>query len=184
VGSIEVICGSMFSGKTEELIRRLKRLSYANKTFKVFKPEVDTRNKKTSIQSHSKIEIEAQSVNKATEILKYKESFDVIGIDEAQFFSDDIVEVCNKLANNGVRVIVAGLDMDYLGKPFGPMPNLMAIAEEVTKVHAVCADTGLPALYSFRKLENDDVVMLGEKNEYEPLSRKAYVSKMKNKLIE
>ena len=154
---------------------------YANKTFKVFKPEIDTRNKKNSIQTHSKIEIEAQSVNKATEILKHKESFDVIGIDEAQFFSDDIVEVCNKLANGGVRVIVAGLDMDYSGKPFGPMPSLMAIAEEVTKVHAVCADTGLPALYSYRKLENDDVIMLGEKNEYEPLSRKAFVSKMKKK---
>ena len=185
MGSIEVICGSMFSGKTEELIRRLKRLSYANKTFKVFKPEEirsDTRNKKNSIQTHSKIEIaKAQTVNKAAEILKNKESFDVIGIDEAQFFSDDIVEVCNKLANGGVRVIVAGLDMDYSGKPFGPMPNLMAIAEEVTKVHAVCADTGLPALYSFRKLENEDIVMLGEKNEYEPLSRKAFVSKMKKK---
>ena len=180
-GNIEVICGSMFSGKTEELIRRLKRLGYANKTFKVFKPEIDTRNKKNSIQSHSNIEIEAQTVNKAAEILKYKGSFDVIGIDEAQFFSNDIVEVCNTLADSGVRVIVAGLDMDYSGKPFGPMPNLMAIAEEVTKVHAVCADTGLPALYSFRKLENDDVVMLGEKNEYKPLSRKAFVSKMKKK---
>ena len=127
MGSIEVICGSMFSGKTEELIRRLKRLSYANKTFKVFKPEVDTRNSKTSIQSHSKIEIEAQSVNKATEILKHKDSFDVIGIDEAQFFSEDLVDVCNTLANGGTRVIVAGLDMDFSGKPFGPMPNLMAI---------------------------------------------------------
>ena len=181
MGSIEVICGSMFSGKTEELIRRLKRLGYANKTFKVFKPEIDTRNKKNSIQSHSNIEIEAQTVNEAAEILKYKGSFDVIGIDEAQFFSNDIVEVCNTLADSGVRVIVAGLDMDYSGKPFGPMPNFMAIAEEVTKVHAVCADTGLPALYSFRKLENDDVVMLGKKNEYEPLSRKAFVSKMKKK---
>ena len=181
MGSIEVICGSMFSGKTEELIRRLKRLSYANKTFKVFKPEVDTRNKKNSIQTHSKIEIEAQTVNKAAEILKHKESFDVIGIDEAQFFSDDIVEVCNKLANGGVRVIVAGLDMDYSGKPFGPMPNLMAIAEEVTKVHAVCSETGEPALYSYRKGKNDNVVLLGEKDEYEPLSRKAFISKMKNK---
>ena len=181
MGRIEVICGSMFSGKTEELIRRLKRLRYVNKTFKVFKPEIDTRNKKNSIQTHSKIEIEAQTINRAAEILNHKENFDVIGIDEAQFFSDEIVEVCNKLANDGVRVIVAGLDMDYSGKPFGPMPNLMAIAEQVTKVHAVCADSGLPALYSFRKLENDDVVMLGEKNEYEPLSRKAFVSKMKKK---
>ena len=181
MGRIEVICGSMFSGKTEELIRRLKRLKYANQSFKVFKPELDTRNKKNIIKSHSKIEIEAQTVSNAKEILDLSADVDVVGVDEAQFFSEDLVDVCNTLANRGTRVIVAGLDMDFSGKPFGPMPNLMAIAEEVTKVHAVCSETGEPALYSYRKGKNDNVVLLGEKDEYEPLSRKAFISKMKNK---
>ena len=181
MGRIEIICGSMFSGKTEELIRRLKRLKYANQSFKVFKPEVDTRNKKNIIKSHSKFEIEAETVSNAKEILDLSTDVDVVGIDEAQFFSEDLVDVCNILANGGTRVIVAGLDMDFSGKPFGPMPNLMAIAEEVTKVHAVCSETGEPALYSYRKGKNDNVVLLGEKDEYEPLSRKAFISKMKNK---
>ena len=181
MGRIEIICGSMFSGKTEELIRRLKRLKYANQSFKVFKPEIDTRNKKNIIKSHSKIEIKAESVTNAKEILDLSSDVDVVGIDEAQFFSEDLVNVCNTLANEGTRVIVAGLDMDFSGKPFGPMPNLMAIAEEVTKVHAVCSETGEPALYSYRKGKNDNVVLLGEKDEYEPLSRKAFISKMKNK---
>ena len=181
MGRIEIICGSMFSGKTEELIRRLKRLKYANQSFKVFKPEIDTRNKKNIIKSHSKIEIEAKTVSNAKEILDLSTDVDVVGIDEAQFFSKDLVDVCNTLANGGTRVIVAGLDMDFSGKPFGPMPNLMAIAEEVTKVHAVCSETGEPALYSYRKGKNDNVVLLGEKDEYEPLSRKAFISKMKNK---
>ena len=181
MGRIEIICGSMFSGKTEELIRRLKRLKYANQSFKVFKPEIDTRNEKNIIKSHGKIEIEAETVSKAKEILDLSTDVDVIGIDEAQFFSEDLIDVCNNLANGGTRVIVAGLDMDFSGKPFGPMPNLMAIAEEVTKVHAVCSETGEPALYSYRKGKNDNVVLLGEKDEYEPLSRKAFISKMKNK---
>lgn len=181
IGRIEVICGSMFSGKTEELIRRLKRLKYANQSFKVFKPEIDTRNKKNIIKSHGKIEIEAKTVSNAKEILDLCVDVDVVGIDEAQFFSEDLVDACNTLANEGTRVIVAGLDMDFSGKPFGPMPNLMAIAEEVVKVHAVCSETGDPALYSYRKGKNDNVVLLGEKDEYEPLSRKAFISKMKNK---
>jgi len=181
IGRIEVICGSMFSGKTEELIRRLKRLKYANQSFKVFKPEIDTRNKKNIIKSHGEIEIEAETVSNAKEILDLSNDVDVIGIDEAQFFSEDLVDVCNTLANRGTRVLVAGLDMDFSGKPFGPMPNLMAIAEEVTKVHAVCSETGEPALYSYRKGGNDNVVLLGEKDKYEPLSRKAFISKMKNK---
>ena len=138
-------------------------------------------NKKNIIKSHGKIEIEAKTVSNAKEILDLSTDVDVIGIDEAQFFSEDLVDVCNTLANGGTRVIVAGLDMDFSGKPFGPMPNLMAIAEEVTKVHAVCSETGEPALYSYRKGKNDNVVLLGEKDEYEPLSRKAFISKMKNK---
>ena len=163
MGRIEIICGSMFSGKTEELIRRLKRLKYANQSFKVFKPEIDTRNEKNIIKSHGKIEIEAETVSNAKEILNLSTDVDVVGIDEAQFFSEDLVDVCNTLANGGIRVIVAGLDMDFSGKPFGPMPNLMAIAEEVTKVHAVCSETGDPALYSYRKGKNDNVVLLGKK---------------------
>jgi thymidine kinase len=181
MGRIEVICGSMFSGKTEELIRRLERLKYANQIYQVFKPLVDTRNKKNTIESHSKIEIKAQTVANAKEILDSSNNLDVIGIDEAQFFSEDLVDVCNTLANRGTRVIVAGLDMDFSGKPFGPMPNLMAIAEEVTKVHAVCSKTGDPALYSYRRGGDNNVVLLGEKDKYEPLSRKAFISKMKNK---
>jgi len=181
MGRIEVICGSMFSGKTEELIRRLKRLKFANQNYKVFKPEIDTRNKKNIIKSHGKIEIEAENVSSVKEILDLSNDVDVVGIDEAQFFSEDLVDVCNTLANGGIRVIVAGLDMDFSGKPFGPMPNLMAIAEEVTKVHAICSETGDPALYSYRKGKNDNVVLLGEKDEYDPLSRKAFISKMKKK---
>ena len=168
----------MFSGKTEELINRIKS---SNKSFKVFKPNLDTRNKKNKIESHSKLEIEASTISNPNEILKYKNKFDIIGIDEAQFFSQDIVDICNILANSGVRVIVAGLDMDYSGKPFGPMPFLMAIAELVTKVHAICNETGEPALYSYRKDENNETIMIGEKKEYMPLSRKAYISKIRKK---
>ena len=168
----------MFSGKTEELINRIKS---SNKSFKVFKPDVDTRNKKNIIESHSKLEIEATTISNPNEILKYKNKFDIIGIDEAQFFSHDIVDICNILANSGVRVIVAGLDMDYMGKPFGPMPFLMAIAEDVKKVHAVCSETGDPALYSYRRVENSETIMIGEKKEYNPLSRKAYISKLNKK---
>ena len=168
----------MFSGKTEELINRIKS---SNKSFKVFKPDLDSRNKKNIIESHSKLEIEATTISNPNEILKYKNKFDIIGIDEAQFFSHDIVNICNILANSGVRVIVAGLDMDYMGKPFGPMPFLMAIAEDVIKVHAVCSETGDPALYSYRRVENNETIMIGEKKEYNPLSRKAYISKLNKK---
>ena len=177
-GRIEVICGSMFSGKTEELINRIKK---SGKTYKVFKPETDTRNKKNKIESHNKVEIEATTIKNISDILKIKTKYEIIGIDEAQFFSDQIIEVCNLLANQGIRVIIAGLDMDYSGKPFGPMPFLMAIAEQVTKVHATCDETGEPALYSYRKIENSETIMIGEKKEYTPLSRKAYISKIRKK---
>jgi len=178
LGRIEVICGSMFSGKTEELIRRIKN---SNKSYKVFKPVTDTRNKQNKIESHSNIKIDATTIKNINEILVFKNKFDIIGIDEAQFFSDDIIDVCNTIANSGSRVIVAGLDMDYSGKPFGPMPFLMAIAEKVTKVHATCSETGEPALYSFRKTDDKETIVIGEKNEYKPLSRKAFISKLKKK---
>ena len=181
MGSIEVICGSMFSGKTKELIRRIKELSDTNLNYKVFKPDVDKRNEEDKIKSHNDISIDAISIKNADEIINHSSNCNVIAIDEAQFFSEDIIEVCNTLANKGMRIIVAGLDMDYLGKPFGPMPKLMAIAEDVVKVHAICNETGKPANYSFRKSNDDNTVMLGEKNEYEPLSREAFVSKMKKK---
>ena len=168
----------MFSGKTEELIRRIKN---SNKSYKVFKPITDTRNKQNKIESHSNIKIDATTIKNINEILVFKNKFDIIGIDEAQFFSDDIIDVCNTIANSGSRVIVAGLDMDYSGKPFGPMPFLMAIAEKVTKVHATCSETGEPALYSFRKSDYKETIMIGEKNEYKPLSRRAFISKLKKK---
>ena len=168
----------MFSGKTEELIRRIKN---SNKSYKVFKPVTDTRNKQNKIESHSNIKIDATTIKNINEVLVFKNKFDIIGIDEAQFFSDDIIDVCNKIANSGSRVIVAGLDMDYSGKPFGPMPFLMAIAEKVTKVHATCSETGEPALYSFRKTDDKETIMIGEKNEYKPLSRRAFISKLKKK---
>ena len=177
-GRIEVICGSMFSGKTEELISRIKK---SGKSYRVFKPETDTRNKKNKIESHNKVEIEATTIKNISDILKIKTKYEIIGIDEAQFFSDQIIVVCNLLANQGIRVIIAGLDMDYSGKPFGPMPFLMAIAEQVTKVHATCDETGEPALYSYRKIENSETIMIGEKKEYMPLSRKAYISKIRKK---
>ena len=168
----------MFSGKTEELIRRIKN---SNKSYKVFKPITDTRNKQNKIESHSNIKIDATTIKNINEVLVFKNKFDIIGIDEAQFFSNDIIDVCNTIANSGSRVIVAGLDMDYSGKPFGPMPFLMAIAEKVTKVHATCSETGEPALYSFRKSDYKETIMIGEKNEYKPLSRKAFISKLKKK---
>tara|TARA_B100000530_G_scaffold332093_1_gene277851 strand:+ start:626 stop:1132 length:507 start_codon:yes stop_codon:yes gene_type:complete len=168
----------MFSGKTEELIRRIKN---SNKSYKVFKPVTDTRNKQNKIESHSNIKIDATTIKNINEVLVFKNKFDIIGIDEAQFFSNDIIDVCNTIANSGSRVIVAGLDMDYSGKPFGPMPFLMAIAEKVTKVHATCSETGEPALYSFRKSDYKETIMIGEKNEYKPLSRKAFISKLKKK---
>ena len=177
-GWIEVICGSMFSGKTEELIRRIKRTKIANQKFKVFKPTIDSRSK-NYIESHDESKLESTEVKHSSEILNNVENCQIVAIDEAQFFDNGIVDVCNQLANNGIRVIVAGLDMDYLGNPFGPIPNLMAVAEYVTKVHAVCKKSGNIANYSFRKNKKKDIVVIGEKDKYEPLSRSIYFKKMK-----
>lgn len=173
-GWIEVICGSMFSGKTEELIRRLKRAQFAKQKVEIYKPRIDKRYDDDNVVSHDANEIRSTPVPAAANIRILANDVDVVGIDEAQFFDDEIVAVCNDLANRGVRVIVAGLDMDFKGNPFGPMPALMATAEYVTKVHAVCTKTGNLAHYSHRKVKNEDVVFLGETEEYEPLSRAAY----------
>jgi len=177
-GWIEVICGSMFSGKTEELIRRLKRAQFAKQKVEIFKPAVDVRYADEKVVSHDANEIRSTPVPAAANIPILADGCDVVGIDEAQFFDDEIVRVCNDLANKGVRVIVAGLDMDFKGNPFGPMPNLMATAEYVTKVHAVCTRTGNLAQYSYRKAKSNDLVLLGEIDEYEPLSRAAYFKAM------
>ena len=177
-GWIEVICGSMFSGKTEELIRRLRRAQFAKQKVEIFKPMVDVRYDEDMVVSHDANEIRSTPVPAAANIRILADTCDVIGIDEAQFFDDEIITVCNDLANKGVRVVVAGLDMDFKGNPFGPMPALMATAEYVTKVHAICTRTGNLANYSFRKSNNDDLVMLGEVEEYEPLSRAAYYKAM------
>lgn len=177
-GWIEVIAGSMFSGKTEELIRRLKRAQFAKLKTEIFKPMVDTRYDDQMVVSHDDNEIRSTPVPAAANIRILADTCDVIGIDEAQFFDDEIVTVCNDLANKGIRVIVAGLDMDFKGNPFGPMPALMATAEYVTKVHAICTRTGNLANYSFRKSSNDKLVMLGETEEYEPLSRGAFYKAM------
>ncbi|MGY5846042.1 thymidine kinase [Salegentibacter sp. HM20] len=177
-GWIEVICGSMFSGKTEELIRRLKRAQFARQKVEIFKPAIDKRYDEEMVVSHDANEIRSTPVPSASHIPMLADGCDVVGIDEAQFFDDEIVSVCNDLANRGIRVIVAGLDMDFKGNPFGPMPNLMATAEYVTKVHAVCTRTGNLAQYSYRKSVNDDLVFLGETEEYEPLSRAAYYKAM------
>lgn len=180
LGWIEVICGSMFSGKTEELIRRLKRVSFANQKALIFKPVTDDRYSKNKVVSHDSKEIESISVHSSTEIDPLSKNVDVIAIDEAQFFDDNIVSVCNMLANNGKRVIVAGLDMDFEGKPFGPMPSLMATAEFVTKVHAICTKTGNLANFSHRISKSKDLVLLGERDEYQPLSRAAFNKYLKN----
>ena len=179
-GWIEVICGSMFSGKTEELIRRLKRAQFAKQKVEIFKPSVDIRYHDEMVVSHDSNQIRSTPVPIAGNIRILAQVCDVVGIDEAQFFDDEIVSVCNDLANSGIRVIVAGLDMDFKGNPFGPMPNLMATAEYVTKVHAVCTRTGNLANYSFRKSNIEKLVMLGETDEYEPLSRAAYFKAMQN----
>lgn len=178
-GWIEAICGCMFSGKTEELIRRLNRALIAQQRVEIFKPAIDKRYHEEKIVSHSDREIRSTPVNFAGDILLLAGNCDVVGIDEAQFFDEAIVEVCNTLANQGKRVIVAGLDMDYEGKPFGPMPNLLAVAEFVTKVHAICAQTGELASFSFRLTDNKSQVMLGEKAQYEARSRRAFVEGIK-----
>jgi thymidine kinase len=173
-GWVEVICGCMFSGKTEELIRRLKRAKIAEMGVQVFKPLVDTRYDEASIVSHDTTSVLATPVDNSARILKLNEETRVVGIDEAQFFDAGITEVCEELALRGIRVVVAGLDMDYRGKPFGPMPNLLAIAEYVTKVHAICVHCGNLATHSYRLASGDEVILLGEKEQYEPRCRSCY----------
>jgi thymidine kinase len=180
-GWIEVVCGCMFSGKTEELIRRLNRALIAKQKVEIFKPKTDTRYHDSDIVSHNERAIRSTPVNFASDILLLAGDCDVVGIDEAQFFDEAIVEVCNTLANSGKRVVVAGLDMDFEGKPFGPMPYLLAVAEFVTKVHAICTDSGEIASFSFRLSDNNAQVMLGERNQYEARSRKSFVEGMKNR---
>jgi thymidine kinase len=180
-GWIEVVCGCMFSGKTEELIRRLNRALIARQKVEIFKPVVDKRYHDVKIVSHAEREIRSTPVNFANDILLLAGDCDVVGIDEAQFFDDAIVDVCNQLANSGKRVIVAGLDMDYEGRPFGPMPNLLAVAEFVTKVHAICAQTGELASFSFRLNDNQAKVMLGEKDAYEARNRSTFLEGMRNR---
>jgi thymidine kinase len=173
-GSIEVITGSMFSGKTEELIRRLRRAQFAGLRVEIFKPSLDKRYSETRVVSHDDKSIVSTPVDNPSAILLLAGDVDVIGIDEAQFFDNSIVDVCNQLADNGIRIVVAGLDMDFMGKPFGPMPALVSVAEYITKVHAICMRCGNLANYSFRKSDDAQVVMLGEKNLYEPLCRNCY----------
>lgn len=180
-GWIEVVCGSMFSGKTEELIRRLNRARIAKQKVEIFKPVVDTRYNDVEVVSHDSNSVPSTPVNNATQILFYAEDFEVVGIDEAQFFGNELVNVCIELASKGKRVIVAGLDMDYLGNPFGPIPNLMATAEYVTKVHAICMRCGNLANYSHRTIKNDKLVVLGETDAYEPLCRSCFQKAIKEK---
>ncbi len=178
-GSIEVITGSMFSGKTEELIRRLRRAQFAGLKVEIFKPSLDKRYSETRVVSHDDKSIVSTPVDNAAAILLYAGDVNVVGIDEAQFFDNAIVEVCNKLADNGIRVVIAGLDMDFMGNPFGPIPALLAIAEFVTKVHAICMRCGNLAQYSYRKSDEDQQVVLGEKDKYEPLCRSCYNEALK-----
>ena len=173
-GRIEVVCGSMFSGKTEELIRRMRRAQFAKQRVEIFKPAIDVRYSQEDVVSHDQKHIQSTPIDSSASILLLAENIEVVGIDEAQFFYDGIVDVCNQLANRGVRVIVAGLDMDYRGIPFGPMPALCAIADDVTKVHAICVKCGSLAYVSHRKVQNDKRVLLGETQEYEPLCRECY----------
>ena len=178
-GRIEVICGSMFSGKTEELIRRLKRAKFAKQQVEIFKPSIDTRYSDVDVVSHDQNTIQSTPIDSSSSILLLAGDTEVIGIDEAQFLDDGLVDVCNQLANRGIRVIVAGLDMDFKGKPFGPMPALCAIADDVQKVHAICVKCGSQAYVSHRLVASDKRVLLGETQEYEPLCRECY-QKMEN----
>ena len=174
-GWIEVVCGSMFSGKTEELLRRIKRAQIANQNIKMFKPAVDTRYANRAVVSHNANSIDSQPIKNSEDILNHIDAdTEVVGVDEVQFFDDNIVDVCNQVANRGIRVVVAGLDMDYLGKPFGPIQGLMATAEYVTKVKAICITCGGLAHNSLRKVVNDNTVMLGEKGEYVALCRDCF----------
>ena len=174
-GWIEVVCGSMFSGKTEELIRRLRRAEFANQRVEIFKPCIDVRYSVEEVVSHEGHSIRSTPVESPQNILLMTSEVDVVGIDEAQFFDESLVDVCRQLADRGVRVIVAGLDMDYMGKPFGPMPSLMAIAEYVDKVHAICVHCGNPAQHSHRLAKSEKLVMLGEKDTYEPVCRHCFL---------
>jgi len=182
-GWIEVICGSMFSGKTEELIRRMRRAEFAKMKVEIFKPKVDKRYHEDDVVSHDSTTIRSTAIEHSSQLLLMTSDVEVVGIDEAQFFDAGLPEVCNELANQGIRVIIAGLDMDFMGRPFGPMPQLLAIAEFVTKVHAICVRTGNLANYSYRFAEGESVVQLGEKESYAPLSREAYNELMKNRKI-
>ena len=173
-GSVEVICGSMFSGKTEELIRRLRRAQFAGQKIAIFKPKVDVRYSEDSVVSHDLKSVPSTAIGNPTEIFLMDSDVRVVGIDEAQFFDDTLIKVVQTLADRGVRVIVAGLDTDYLGQPFGPMPALMAIAEEVQKVHAICVKCGNLANHSHRLTKDHNLVVLGEKDIYEPLCRDCY----------
>lgn len=173
-GRIEVVCGSMFSGKTEELIRRMKRAKFAKQNVEIFKPAIDVRYSEEDVVSHEGNAISSTPIDSSASILLMSAGVDVVGIDEAQFFDEHIVEICNQLANQGTRVIIAGLDLDFKGQPFGPMPALLAIADEVTKVHAICVRCGSLAYVSHRLVSNDKQVLLGETQEYEPLCRECY----------
>lgn len=186
-GRIEVVCGSMFSGKTEELIRRIKRATFARQRVVIFKPQIDTRYSEEEVVSHDHNAVMSVPFSTSAEILNYLSShttstdgydFDVVGIDEAQFFGMDLVDVCNQLANNGVRVIIAGLDMDFQCTPFGPIPALCAVADEVTKVHAICVKCGALAYVSHRLVHDQNQVLIGEQAEYEPLCRECYKKAM------
>lgn len=180
-GWMEVICGSMFSGKTEELIRRLRRAEMAGQRVEIFKPRVDNRYSEEDVVSHNQNKIRSTAVESPNEVLLLGSTCDVVGIDEAQFFDESIVEVANQLANHGTRVVIAGLDMDFMGRPFGPMPNLMATAEYVTKVHAICKRTGNLANYSMRTGNSKDLVQLGETESYEAVSRRVFVDEFLDK---
>ena len=173
-GRIEVVCGSMFSGKTEELIRRMKRAKFAKQKVEIFKPSIDTRYSDQDVVSHDQNVIPSTPIDSSASILLLASDIDVVGIDEAQFLDMGLVDVCNELANRGVRVIIAGLDMDYKGVPFGPIPALCAVADDVTKVHAICVKCGNLAYLSHRLVQNDRRVLLGETSEYEPLCRECY----------
>ena len=179
-GRIEVVCGSMFSGKTEELIRRLRRAKFARQRVEIYKPAIDKRYSEEEVVSHDSHAIMSTPIDSSAQILLLSSDIDVVGIDEAQFFDDGLVDVCNELANRGVRVIVAGLDMDYKGVPFGPIPALCAIADDVQKVHAICVKCGALAYVSHRKVHGDKRVMIGEMQEYEPLCRDCYIKALNN----
>ncbi|HAR38396.1 MAG: thymidine kinase [Bacteroidetes bacterium GWD2_45_23] len=176
-GRIEIICGSMFSGKTEELLRRLRRAKIARQTVEIFKPAIDTRYSQDEVVSHDKNTILSTPVEHSSNILLLSSEVEVVGVDEAQFFDNGLVEVCQQLADQGVRVIVAGLDMDFKRNPFGPIPALCAIADDITKVHAICVECGSLASYSHRLVKNDKQIMLGETEEYQPLCRKCLLKK-------